>query len=298
MTTEDKPSLEARSRGQDFRQALAQEQPLQIAGTVNAYCALMAQKAGFNAIYLSGAGVANASYGMPDLGMTALDDVLIDVIRITQICDLPLLVDIDTGWDDIKQTIEYMTAAGAAAVHLEDQVPRKRCGHRPNKQIISTVEMEERIRTAVAAKTDPEFMVMARTDALANEGITATLERAQAYVAAGAEAIFIEAVTEISQYKTFSDALSVPILANMTEFGMTPLSSLEQLQQQGVNMALYPLTAFRAMNQAAANVYTQLRADGTQAALLAKLQDRETLYDYLNYHAYEQDLDQAAKKDE
>jgi len=230
------------------------------------------------------------------LGLTQLDDVLLDVIRITQICDLPLLVDIDTGWDDISQTIQYMISAGVAAVHLEDQVPKKRCGHRPNKQLVSTEEMVERLKQAVAAKTDPDFMIIARTDALADEGIEAAIARAQAYVAAGAEGIFAEAVTELEQYQQFCSALDVPVLANMTEFGRTPLFTVDELQAQGVAMALYPLSAFRAMNQAALGVYRTLRADGSQKQCLQAMQDRETLYDFLDYHTHEQAVDQSLIK--
>jgi len=284
------------SAGARFREALQQESPLQIAGAINAYCALMAKRAGFRVLYLSGAGVANASYGMPDLGMTHLDDVLVDAVRITSCLDLPVLVDIDTGWDDVGHTVSMMMAAGVAAVHLEDQVASKRCGHRPNKQLVATEDMVERLQAAVAAKQDSDFFIMARTDALASEGLDLAIERAKAYEAAGADAIFAEAVTELSQYGRFVNALNVPVLANVTEFGKTPLFTLEQLAEQGVAMALYPLSAFRAMNQAASQTYDTLRTQGTQAELLDEMQDRETLYDVLDYHAAEEKIDQEASK--
>ncbi len=278
--------------GQRLRAALAEEQPLQIVGTINAYCALMAKEAGFRALYLSGAGVANASLGKPDLAVTTLADVLTDAKRITAISSLPLLVDIDTGWDNPTQTVESMIASGVAAVHMEDQVPQKRCGHRPNKSLVTTAQMCERISKAVAGKhADPDFMLIARTDAIANEGLEAALERAQAYVAAGADAIFVEAITQAEDYRVFTSALSVPVLANMTEFGKTPLLSVTELAALRVAMVLYPLTAFRAMNQAANRVYTTLREQGTQSGCLDQMQDRDTLYRYLGYHQAEAEQD-------
>jgi methylisocitrate lyase len=282
------------SQGKQFRQALAAQQPLQIVGTINAYCAMMAERAGFSAIYLSGAGVANMSYGLPDLGFTSLKDVLIDVRRITQATDLPLLVDIDTGWEDaqgVAHTITEMIKAGVAAVHMEDQVSAKRCGHRPNKTLVSCDVMVKRITDAVSAKSDPDFYIIARTDALANEGIASAIVRAKAYVAAGADAIFAEAVTELDQYRQFVDALNVPILANITEFGKTPLFTLDELRDVGVAMALYPLSAVRAMNQAAMNVYETLENSGTQKNIINTMQDRETLYDILQYYQYEKKSD-------
>lgn len=283
------------SAGARFRAALAAEQPLQIAGTINAYAALLAEQAGFRAIYLSGAGVANASYGLPDLGMTSLDDVLIDVRRITAASDVPLLVDIDTGWGgafNIARTIKEMTRAGAAAVHIEDQVAQKRCGHRPNKAIVSTAEMVDRIKAAVDAKTDPDFVVMARTDALAVEGFDAVMERVSAFVEAGADAIFAEAMTDISLYEPIVEAAGVPVLANLTEFGQTPLYTRDELRDVGIAMALYPLSAFRAMSQAALEVYRTLREEGTQESVVDRMQTRMDLYETLGYHDYEKKLDE------
>lgn len=282
------------SAGRRFRDALAAESPLQIVGTINAYHALMAERVGFKALYISGAGVANASYGLPDLGMTSLNDVLTDCRRITSATDLPVLVDIDTGWGgafNIARTVRDMTAAGIAAVHIEDQVGQKRCGHRPNKELVSQDEMVDRIRAAVDAKTDPDFVVMARTDALAVEGMDKMLERIVAYVEAGADAIFAEAMTEIELYRKVTDAVDVPVLANLTEFGMTPLYSLNDLGSVGIAMALYPLSAFRAMNQAALGVFRAIREDGTQERVVDTMQTREELYDFLGYHAFEQKLD-------
>ncbi len=283
------------SMGARFRAALAAEKPLQIPGTINAYTALMAQSVGYQAIYLSGGGVANASYGLPDLGMTSMNDVLADVRRITAAVDLPLLVDIDTGWGgafNIARTVREMTAAGAAAVHIEDQVAQKRCGHRPNKAIVSITEMEDRIKAAVDAKTDSEFVVMARTDALAVDGMDAVVERAGRFAEAGADAIFAEAMIEIGSYAPIVSAANVPVLANLTEFGQTPLYTLDQLEAVGISMALYPLSAFRAMNKAALNVYQTIREHGTQADVVATMQTRMELYDFLGYHEYEQKLDQ------
>ncbi|WP_102795428.1 methylisocitrate lyase [Bowmanella denitrificans] len=282
------------SAGKKFRQALADNQPLQIVGTINAYTAMMAKHIGHQAIYLSGGGVANASYGLPDLGMTSLNDVLVDVQRITAACDLPLMVDIDTGWGgafNIAKTIKDMQKAGAAAVHMEDQVAQKRCGHRPNKEIVSVEEMQDRIKAAVDARTDPDFFIMARTDAFAQEGLEAAIERARAYVEVGADGIFAEAIQTEAHYRAFSEALNVPILANITEFGKTELWNKAELGQWGVDMVLYPLSAFRAMNRAAENVYRHILNDGDQKAVLDSMQTRMELYDYLGYHDYEQKLD-------
>lgn len=282
------------SPGARFRAALAVEQPLQIVGALNAYSALLAQRAGFRALYLSGAGVANASHGLPDLGLTHLEDVSIDARRITACVDLPLLVDIDTGWGhafNIARAVRELARAGVAAVHLEDQVAAKRCGHRPGKELVSAPEMSDRLRAAVDAKLDPEFVVMARTDAAASEGVAAAIERSQAYVAAGADAIFAEALTTLDDYRRFTSALSVPVLANITEFGQTPLFTVEQLRTAGVAMVLYPLSAFRAMSAAAREVYAAVRRDGTQQAVVERMQTRAELYDVLGYHAYEQKLD-------
>ncbi|MBC3767175.1 methylisocitrate lyase [Neptunicella marina] len=282
------------SAGKKFRQALANNKPLQIVGTINAYSAVMAKQIGHQAIYLSGGGVANASYGLPDLGMTSLNDVLADCYRITAACDLPLMVDIDTGWGgafNIAKTIRDMEKAGVAAVHMEDQVAQKRCGHRPNKEIVSTDEMVDRIKAAVDARTDPDFFIMARTDAFAQEGLEASIERAKAYVAAGADGIFAEAIQTEEHYRAFAEALDVPILANITEFGKTELWNRELLGQWGVDMVLYPLSAFRAMNKAAELVYQTILNEGDQKSVLDTMQTRAELYDYLGYHHYEQKLD-------
>ncbi|GAA5523511.1 2-methylisocitrate lyase [Microbulbifer aestuariivivens] len=287
------------SAGARFRQALTENQPLQVVGTINAYTAIMAERIGHKAIYLSGAGVANASYGLPDLGMTSLDNVLEDVRRITAASALPLLVDIDTGWGgafNISRTIKEMIRAGAAAVHIEDQVAQKRCGHRPNKEIVSKEEMVDRIKAAVDARTDDDFFIMARTDAFAQEGLDAAIERAQACIEAGADGIFAEAVTELEHYRAFKDALNVPILANITEFGKTRLYNSKELAESGADMVLYPLSAFRAMNKAAENVYTSILQNGDQQAVVDTMQTREELYDYLNYHEFEQKLDSLFKK--
>ena len=282
------------SPGQTFRQALVDNKPLQIVGTINAYTAIMAKKIGHKAIYLSGAGVANASYGLPDLGMTSLNDVLEDVRRITAASSLPLLVDIDTGWGgafNIAKTIKDMQISGAAAVHMEDQVAQKRCGHRPNKECVSIAEMCDRVKAAVDARTDDNFFVMARTDAFAAEGLDAAIERAKAYTEAGADGIFAEAINEKSHYRAFRDALDVPVLANITEFGKTPLFNKTQLADWGADMVLYPLSAFRAMNRAAESVYASILTEGDQNAVLDTMQTREELYNYLGYHDYEQTLD-------
>ncbi|WP_353667333.1 methylisocitrate lyase [Marinomonas sp. THO17] len=283
------------SAGAKFRQAVADHAPLQVVGTVNAYCAMMAQQTGHQAIYLSGGGVANASYGLPDLGMTDLHDVLTDVKRITSACDLPLLVDIDTGFGgafNIARTIQQMEKAGAAAVHIEDQVQQKRCGHRPNKAIVSQSEMVDRIKACVDARQDEQFVIMARTDALAVEGMESAIERAIACVEAGADMIFPEAMLTLEQYQAFVSAVKVPVLANITEFGATPLFSKEELASVGVDMVLYPLSAFRAMNKAALNVYQHLLQDGHQREVVEQMQTRSELYEFLNYHAYEDKLDQ------
>lgn len=282
------------SAGKKFRDALKVNQPLQIVGTINAYSAIMAKKIGHQAIYLSGGGVANASYGLPDLGMTSLNDVIADVQRITSACDLPLMVDIDTGWGgafNIAKTVRDMEKAGAAAVHMEDQVAQKRCGHRPNKEIVSTEEMVDRIKAAVDARIDPDFFIMARTDSFAQEGLEAAIERAKAYVAAGADGIFAEAVQTEEHYRAFSEALDVPILANITEFGKTELWNKSELGAWGVDMVLYPLSAFRAMNKAAEMVYQSILQNGDQKAVIETMQTRMDLYDYLGYHDYEQKLD-------
>jgi len=282
------------SAGKRFRQALADNSPLQIVGTINAYSAIMAKKIGHQAIYLSGGGVANASYGLPDLGMTSLNDVIADVQRITAACDLPLMVDIDTGWGgafNIAKTVRDMQKAGAAAVHMEDQVAQKRCGHRPNKEIVSTDEMVDRIKAAVDARTDADFFIMARTDAFAQEGLEKAIERAKAYVAAGADGIFAEAIKTEEHYRAFADALDVPILANITEFGQTELWNKKELGEWGVAMVLYPLSAFRAMNKAAEMVYSSILEQGDQKAVIDSMQTRMDLYDYLGYHEYEQKLD-------
>lgn len=281
--------------GQRFRQAIVDNSPLQVVGTINAYSAIMAEKIGHKAIYLSGGGVANASYGLPDLGMTSLNDVLVDVSRITSVTDLPLLVDIDTGWGgafNIAKTIKDMIKAGAAAVHIEDQVAQKRCGHRPNKEIVSQQEMVDRVKAAVDARTDDAFFVMARTDAFAQEGLERAIERAQACVEAGADGIFAEAIQTQEHYRAFAEALNVPILANITEFGKTELWNKKELGEWGVDLVLYPLSAFRAMNKAAENVYQSILQNGDQKAVLDTMQTRMELYDYLNYHEYEAKLDQ------
>lgn len=282
------------SQGKKFRAAMASEKPLQIPGTINAYTALMAESVGYKAIYLSGGGVANASYGLPDLGMTSLNDVLEDVRRITAATSVPLLVDIDTGWGgafNIARSVKDMTAAGAAAVHIEDQVAQKRCGHRPNKSIVSVAEMVDRIKAAVDAKTDPDFVVMARTDALAVDGMNAVVDRAGAFAEAGADAIFAEAMTEIGMYAPIVEAAGIPVLANLTEFGETPLYTADELAAVDIAMALYPLSAFRAMNKAALNVYQAIRSEGTQTSVVDTMQTRMELYDFLGYHEYEQKLD-------
>ena len=281
--------------GQKLRHALAAEKPLQVPGAICAYHAILAQKSGFRALYLSGGGVAAGSLGMPDLGISNLDDVLVDVRRITDACDLPLLVDVDTGFGasafNIARTVRSLEKAGAAALHIEDQVGAKRCGHRPGTAIVTQDEMVDRVKAAVDGRTDPAFGIMARTDALAVEGLQSAIDRACACVEAGADMIFPEAVTELAMYRKFVDAVKVPVLANITEFGSTPLYTVDELAGAGVAIALYPLSAFRAMNQAALNVYRHLRADGTQQAVVGTMQTRADLYEFLGYHAYEQKLD-------
>tara|TARA_R110002110_G_scaffold251871_1_gene467687 strand:- start:24 stop:905 length:882 start_codon:yes stop_codon:yes gene_type:complete len=286
--------------GLKLRQAIEAEKPLQVVGTINAYTAIMAESVGFKAIYLSGAGVANASYGLPDLGMTSLNDVLEDVRRITAASSLPLLVDIDTGWGgafNIARTVKEMIKAGAAGVHIEDQVAQKRCGHRPNKEIVTRDEMTDRIKAAVDAKTDPDFVIMARTDALAVVGLEEVLTRVKAFEEAGADAIFAEAMTDLEMYQQVVDAVNIPVLANITEFGATPGYSTEELGSAGISMALYPLSAFRAMNKAALNVYQTLRDKGTQESVIDTMQTRTELYEFLGYHDYEQKLDELFASD-
>jgi methylisocitrate lyase len=284
--------------GASFRAALAAEKPLQIIGAINAYHAMLATQSGFKAIYLSGGGVAASSLGLPDLGISSLEDVLVDTRRITDAVDTPLLVDIDTGWGgafNIARSVKSIAKAGAAAVHIEDQVSAKRCGHRPNKAIVSLEEMVDRVKAAVDAKPYQDFVVMARTDALAVEGLQSAIDRACACVEAGADMIFPEAMTELGMYKQFVDAVKVPVLANITEFGATPLFTVDELATADVSMVLYPLSAFRAMNQAALKVYQSVKKEGTQKNVVATMQTRMELYDHLNYHAYEQKLDKLFK---
>jgi methylisocitrate lyase len=286
--------------GACFRKALKDNHPLQIVGTINAYTAMMAEKVGHQAIYLSGGGVANASFGLPDLGMTTMNDVVEDVRRISAASNAPLLVDIDTGWGgafNIARTIREMERAGAAAVHIEDQVAQKRCGHRPNKEIVSQQEMVDRIKAAVDARQDDDFFIMARTDAFQKEGLEAAIDRARACVEAGADGIFAEAVNDLEHYRAFSKALDVPILANITEFGATPLYNRKELADAGAAMVLYPLSAFRAMNKAALNVYETLLEKGDQKDVVDQMQTRDELYDFLNYHDFEQKLDELFKGD-
>jgi methylisocitrate lyase len=282
--------------GAKFRQAVRDERPLQVIGAICAYHALLARRAGYRALYLSGGGVAAGSLGMPDLGISNLDDVLIDVRRITDVCDLPLLVDSDTGFGasafNVARTVRALAKAGAAATHIEDQVGAKRCGHRPGKELVSTDEMCDRIKAAVDARTDESFVIMARTDGLAGEGLDPALARAARYAEAGADMIFPEAVTELGQYRKFVDAVKVPVLANITEFGKTPLFTVDELRSAGVSIALYPLSAFRAMNKAALAVYEAVRRSGTQKDVLGTMQTRDELYDFLDYHSYERKLDE------
>ncbi len=286
------------SPGRRFRDAIVKERPLQVVGAVNACCALLAERAGFRCLYLSGAGVANASLGLPDLGMTTLGDVVEDARRIATASSLPLLVDCDTGWEttsSIPTTVRAMIDAGAAAIHLEDQAEPKRCGHRPGKRLVSTERMCNRIEAAVDARTDREFVIMARTDAAADEGMQAAIDRASSYVDAGADMIFAEALVTADQFREFARAVSVPVLANMTEFGRTPLLSTQQLRESGIRLALYPLTSFRAMNAAAEHAYQTLREAGTQSGILDTMQTREQLYELLDYHRHEQQIDEARR---
>lgn len=288
------------SAGLRFREAMQKENPLQIVGVINANHALLAQQAGFNAIYLSGGGVAAGSLGVPDLGITTLEDVLIDIQRITNVCDLPLLVDVDTGFGpsafNVARTVKSLIKAGAAALHIEDQVGAKRCGHRPGKEVVSKDEMVDRLKAAVDARTDENFVIGARTDAFANEGLEKTLERAVAYKEAGADFIFAEAVPDLSFYQKFVDATGIPVLANITEFGMIKMYTSDELKEAGVGLILYPLSAFRAANKAAQNVYEHIRKDGTQANVLHTMQTRDELYKSIGYHDYEQKLDNLFKK--
>lgn len=289
-----------KSAGLRFREALAEEHPLQIMGTINAYSALLAEKTGYRAIYLSGGGVANTSFGLPDLGVTTLNDVLTDASRITAATDVPLLVDIDTGWGSafsIARTIKEFERAGVAAVHIEDQVAAKRCGHRPNKELVSKEEMCDRVKAAADAKTDSDFVIMARTDAYNSEGQQAAIDRACAYVEAGADMIFAEAVYELDDYRAFTKAVNVPVLANITEFGQTPYFTTTELGEAGASMVLYPLSAFRAMSKAALNVYETIRKEGTQVNVVDTMQTRMELYDVLGYHEYEQKLDALFSKE-
>jgi methylisocitrate lyase len=289
------------SAGAKFREAMKAERPLQVIGAINAYHARLAERSGYKAIYLSGGGVAAGSLGMPDLGISNLDDVLTDVRRITEVCALPLLVDVDTGFGasafNVARTVRSLIKFGAGAMHIEDQVGAKRCGHRPGKELVSKDEMADRIKAAVDARTDPDFFIMARTDALAVEGLPRAIERALACVEAGADGIFPEAVTELSMYRSFAAAVNVPILANITEFGATPLFTVDELRSANVAIALYPLSAFRAMNQAALRVYQAVRSEGTQKNVLETMQTRNELYDYLDYHSYETKLDQLFAKE-
>ncbi len=288
------------TQGAKFRAAVAEEHPLQVVGAITAYAAMMAKRTGFKAIYLSGGGVAANSLGTPDLGISTMEDVLTDIRRITDACDLPLLVDVDTGWGgafNIARTIRSMIKAGAGAIHIEDQVAAKRCGHRPGKEIVSKEEMVDRVKAAVDARFDESFVIMARTDAIAVEGIEKAIERAQACIEAGADMIFPEAIYTLEQYRQFKDAVKVPILANITEFGQTPLFTTEELKGAGVDIVLYCCGAYRAMNKAALNFYETVRRDGTQKAAVPTMQTRAELYDYLNYHQYEQKLDQLFAKE-
>ena len=286
--------------GKKFRQAITKESPLQVIGAINAYHARLAERSGFQALYLSGGGVAAGSLGIPDLGITTLEDVLIDIRRITDVTSLPLLVDIDTGFGgafNISRTIKSVEKAGAAAVHIEDQVQAKRCGHRPNKAIVTQDEMVDRVKAAVDAKTDPDFVIMARTDALAVEGLNSAIDRACACVEAGADMIFPEAINDLETYQKFTTKVNVPVLANITEFGATPLFTCEELKGVGISIVLYPLSAFRAMNKAALKIYEGIREYGTQKDLINEMQTREELYDFLNYHDYEKKLDALFKKE-
>lgn len=282
--------------GRKFKEALAAERPLQIAGAVHAYAAMLAERAGFRALYVSGSGVATASFGLPDLGFTTREQVAEDVRRICSATPLPVLVDVDTGWDDPAETARAMIAAGAAALQIEDQVDMKRCGHRPNKQLVSTQEMVERVRASVQGKTDPDFLVMARTDAVAGEGLAAAIARARAYVEAGADLVFAEALRSLEEFKAFAAAVPVPLLANITEFGKTPLFTTAELGSVGVRMVLYPLSAFRAMNAAALKAYETIRREGSQRSMVDAMQTRDALYDILRYYEYERRADEQLKR--
>lgn len=296
MTTP--PSSTSTTAGARLRAAVEAERPLQIVGAINAYSAMMAAASGFNALYLSGAGVANASYGWPDLGITSLNDVLEDVRRVSAATDRPLLVDADTGWGNafsVTRTVKEIIRAGAAGIHIEDQATAKRCGHRPNKELVSADEMCDRLKAACDGRTDPAFVLMARTDAAANEGVDAAIERACRYRDAGADMIFAEALGTLDEYRRFVNTVNVPVLANITEFGKTPMFTVDELGGAGVRLVLYPLSAFRAMNAAALEVYRTIRRDGTQAAVLPKMQTRTELYEFLNYHVYENQLDELRK---
>ena len=287
------------SAGNNFRKALKNNKPLMVVGAINAYTAMLAQSAGHQALYLSGAGVANASYGIPDLGITNLEDVLTDARRVCNACDLPLLVDIDTGWGgafNISRTIKELEGVGVAAVHIEDQVAQKRCGHRPNKELVSCDEMVDRLKAAVDSKTDPDFFIMARTDAYANEGIEGAVERSSKYLEAGADGIFLEAVHSLDEYQALREKISAPILANITEFGKTPLFTAKELASVGVDIMLFPLSAFRAMSKSAEHVYNVIAEQGTQQDLLGTMQTRDELYEQLDYHSYEKTLDDLFKK--
>ncbi len=288
------------SAGEKFRKAVREEKPLQVIGAINANHALMARRVGYRAIYLSGGGVAAGSLGMPDLGISSLDDVLTDIRRITDVCDLPLLVDVDTGFGasafNVARTTRSLIKAGAAAMHIEDQVGAKRCGHRPGKELVSKDEMADRIKAAVDARTDAKFVIMARTDALANEGLDSSIERMKKYVEAGADMVFPEAITDLPMYRKVADAVNVPILANITEFGKSPLFTVDELRSAGVGIVLYPLTAFRAMNKAALRAYETVRKQGTQKSLIPEMQTREELYEIIDYHAYEQKLDELFRR--
>ncbi len=296
----ERTAIAPRSAGARFRAAVAAEHPLQIMGTINAYHARLAERVGYRAIYLSGGGVAAGSLGVPDLAISTIDDVLTDVRRITDVCELPLLVDVDTGFGgafNIARSVKSLIKFGAGGLHIEDQVMQKRCGHRPNKEIVSKEEMVDRIKACADAKTDSQFVIMARTDSLAVEGLQAAIDRACACVEAGADMIFPEAITELSMYKKFADAVKVPIMANITEFGKTPLFTVQELASANVAMALYPLSAFRAMNAAALRVYESIRKDGSQKGVVELMQSRDDLYDYLGYHDYEQKLDALFERD-
>ena len=297
MRADQESTSRTQTPGSLFRDSVDAESPLQIVGAINAYSALLAERAGFKAIYLSGAGVANASFGIPDLGMTTLDDVVIEIRRITSVTNLPLLVDADTGWDDPAATVNAFIGAGAAALHIEDQQSAKRCGHRPGKVLVETSEMVDRIKACVAARSEPSFVIMARTDALAGEGLNSAIDRCHAYVAAGADMIFAEAITDPGQYRQFTSSVTVPVLANMTEFGKSPLLNVSQLDDVEVKMVLYPLSAFRAMSRATESIYQAIRTDGTQKNVLDQMQTREELYEVLDYYKYEQQIDSILKED-